>query len=111
MTTGKVTFPDEALLGTIPLHHHPLMMPTQMNRLPFLMGMPPPESMWFYMAAGDKAVGPYPLSQIQTWHREGYFNDRVKVSRAETPDQWKLIVETECAFKLPPMPAHQAAMA
>lgn len=92
-------FPDEpAMVMHVP---HPMMM-----HHPMMMMHPPPESMWFYMAAGDKAVGPYPLSQIQTWHREGYFNDRVKVARAESAPNydWKSIVETECAWKPHPGP-------
>lgn len=71
-------------------------MPPQFQPPP---SQPAQESMWFYMARGDKPVGPFPLSQIRTWHREGHFNDRVKVSRAQTPDQWLIIVNTECAYK------------
>eukprot|EP00494_Astrolonche_serrata_P031808 UN32077 len=101
------TFPDDPQPGSaVPI---PQMV---MGGLPLMPGMIPPQFMmhphfgppdppqWFYMASGEKSVGPFPTAQIQAWHKEGHFNDRVKVRHiTHPPNAWKLITETPCAWK------------
>lgn len=59
-----------------------------------------PQLEWFYMAKGRKSIGPFLTSQIVVWHRDGYFNDYVRIRLlSNSLGKWKSISETICFFR------------